>query len=58
MYLQILQYIAIGSLLISISCAIVLPNPRFVSDFAKNHHLANVVLHVADDMPKSDIMKW
>ena len=57
MYLHGMRYIAIIGVLLNCN-ANALPSVEFVRDFAKQHHRSSVVLHVPDNLPTIDCMKW
>ena len=57
MYLHMMQYI--GTILVLLyGDAVALPSVDFVRDFAWKHQRSSVVLHVPDNLPGYDSVKW
>ena len=57
MYLHMMQYIGI-ILVLLYGNALALPSVDFVRDFAWKHQRSSVVLHVPDNLPGYDSVKW
>ena len=57
MYLHMMQYIGINLVLL-FGNAVALPLIDFVRDFALKHQRSSVVLHVPDNLPGYDSVKW
>ena len=57
MYLHMMQYIGI-ILVLLYGNALALPSVDFVRDFAWKHQRSSVVLHVPDNLPAYNSVKW